>query len=153
MKPMKSFILLLTITLCTNLSFAQKIDYNLDNGYIADGYDVVAYFSNQALEGKVTYSARYNGAKYKFANSVNFEKFKSNPSKYAPQYGGWCAYAMGAKNKKVSIDAETFEIRAGKLYLFYNSWGNNTLESWLEENPTSLKKKADINWQKTKYTD
>jgi hypothetical protein len=60
---------------------------------------------------------------------------------------------MGAKNKKVSIDAETFEIRAGKLYLFYNSWGNNTLESWLEENPTSLKKKADINWQKTKYTD
>jgi hypothetical protein len=58
---------------------------------------------------------------------------------------------MGTKGKKVRIDAETFEIRDGKLYLFYNSWGNNKLESWLKENPTSLKKEAATNWKKIKH--
>ncbi|MFB1040863.1 MAG: hypothetical protein QMC35_10435, partial [Polaribacter sp.] len=72
-------------------------------------------------------------------------------AQYVPQYGGWCAYAMGTKGKKVRIDAETFEIRDGKLYLFYNSWGNNKLESWLKENPTSLKKEAATNWKKIKH--
>ena len=54
----------------------------------------------------------------------------------------WAAGAL------VNIDAETFEIRDGKLYLFYNSWGNNTLDRWLKENPALLKKEADANWEK-----
>jgi len=149
---MKSIVLTIVLTCSSILSFGQKINYNLDNGYIAEGYDVVAYFSDITIEGKVTYSTSYDGAKYKFINKENLAKFKSNPSEYAPQYGGWCAYAMGTKGKKVSIDGENFEIRDGKLYLFYNSWGNNTLESWLKENPTSLKKEADSNWKKIKHT-
>ena len=51
------------------------------------------------------------------------------------------------KSKKVSIDPETYEIRDGKLYLFYNSWGTNTLESWIEESPDNLRKKACNNWE------
>lgn len=148
---MKSFIVLATIGLCSLLSFGQKIDYNLDNGYIAEGYDVVAYFSNKAIKGKVSYSTVYDGANYKFINKENLDEFKSNPSKYSPQYGGWCAYAIAVKSKKATINPKTFEIRDGKLYLFYNSWGTNTLKSWLKGNPTSLIKKADVNWEKIKY--
>ena len=60
---------------------------------------------------------------------------------------GWCAYAMGAKGEKVSIDPETFKIINGKLYLFYNSYFNNTLKSWNKNEPT-LKAKADVNWKR-----
>ena len=149
---MKPIVLAILLTGTSFLSFGQKINYNLVNGYIAQGYDVVAYFSDKTIEGKVTYSTSYDGAKYKFINKENLAKFNSNPSQYTPQYGGWCASAMGSKGKKVSSDAETFEIRDGKLYLFYNSWGINTLESWLKENPTSLKKEADTNWKNIKHT-
>lgn len=53
---------------------------------------------------------------------------------------------MGAKAKKVNIDPKTFEIRNKKLYLFYNSWGSNTLTKWLNQNPEKLQKQADKNW-------
>lgn len=148
---MKPNILTATLAIIWTFSFGQKIDYNLENGFMAQGYDVVSYFSNKALEGKSTYSTSYDGVKYKFYNKENLDKFKSNPSKYVPQYGGWCAYAMGNKGEKVNIDPETFEIREGKLFLFYNSWGNNTLKSWLKEKPVTLRKQADTNWNKIKY--
>ncbi|MFM1874403.1 MAG: hypothetical protein RL266_140 [Bacteroidota bacterium] len=148
---MKSNILLVTLALLPILSFGQKINYNLENGFIADGYDVVAYYSNKAIKGKAEYTTSRDGAKYKFSSKENLNKFESNPSKYIPQYGGWCAYAMATTGQKVSIDPETFEIRDGKLYLFYNSWGNNTLKSWLKENPLLLIQKANTNWRKIKF--
>lgn len=126
--------------------FAQKTNYNLKKGYVAEGYDVVAYFSNKAIEGNKKYTAEFDGVKFKFSSKENLETFKKNPKKYAPAYGGYCAYAIGAKAKKVSIDPKTFEIRDGKLYLFYNSWGTNTLKMWQEEGAEVLKKKADKNW-------
>ncbi|WP_313791537.1 YHS domain-containing (seleno)protein [Lacinutrix neustonica] len=73
--------------------------------------------------------------------------FNKNPKHYLPQYGGYCAYAIAEKAKKVSIDAETFEIRDGKLYLFYNSWGTNTLKLWKKEDVKGLQQKADQNWR------
>ena len=87
----------------------------------------------------------------KFLNLQNLNTFKANPSRFEPQYGGWCAYAMGTKGKKVSINPKTFEIRSGKLYLFYNSWGINTLKSWKEQNPEVLKNKAIMAWKKIKH--
>jgi len=102
------------------------------------------------VKGKQKYMFTYNNAKYRFLNEENLRKFKSNPIKYSPQYGGWCAYAMGTKGEKVSINPKTFEIRDGKLSLFYNSFFNNTLESWIEEGQERLRKKADVNWKRTK---
>lgn len=58
---------------------------------------------------------------------------------------GW-KYAVAGE--KVTVNLETYEIRDGRLYLFYNSWGNNTLESWKKESPEVLKPMADKNWQK-----
>ena len=63
------------------------------------------------------------GLKFKFSSQKKVLKFKGNRDKYLPQYGGFCAYAIAEKGKKVSVDPETFEMRDGKLYLFYNSWG------------------------------
>ena len=60
---------------------------------------------------------------------------------------------IGAKGKKVSINPETFEIRDGKLYLFYNAWGTNTLEMWLEEGVKGLQEKADKKWEDLKFMD
>ncbi|WP_232285858.1 YHS domain-containing (seleno)protein [Aquimarina agarilytica] len=116
-------------------------------GFVAEGYDVTEYFNGTAVEGNKMYSTTYEGAKFAFKTEANKAKFEAAPLKYLPQYGGYCAYALGVKGDLVSIDAETFEIRDGKLYLFYNSWGMNTLNKWLEENPEELKEQADDNWE------
>ena len=140
-------ILFLGIGLTVN---AQSIDYNIEGGYALDGYDVVAYFSNTAKEGSSKYVATHDNVKYKFSSQANLDKFKANPTNYLPQYGGYCAYAVGARNKKVTPDPETFEIRDGKLFVFYKSWRRNTFDLWKKEGPEKLKAKADKNWQKLK---
>ena len=147
---MKTNFLILIFSFISIYGFAQQIDYNTEDGYIAEGYDVVEYFNGKALKGKQKYKSIYNKAIYKFSTQENLNRFKSNPTKYIPQYGGWCAYAMGDKGEKVSINPKTFEIRNGKLYLFYNTFFNNTLDSWLEEGAERLRMKADKNWEKIK---
>ncbi len=144
---MKKLLILLAFTVATSLN-AQGGDYNTKGGYAAEGYDVVSYFNNKALKGNSKYATTYDNVKYKFATQANLDTFKADPQKYMPAYGGYCAYAVAVSAKKVSVDPETFEIRNGRLYLFYNSWGNNTLKSWLKEKPTELVKTADRNWEK-----
>ena len=129
---------------------AQSVDYNLKNGYVAEGYDVVAYFNNTAVEGKKEFSTTYDSVKYKFSSQTNLNLFLEQPEKYIPQYGGYCAYAIAVKSKKVGIDPKTFDIRDGKLYLFYNAWGTNTLKLWKKEDVKGLQKKADQNWETIK---
>lgn len=131
--------------------FSQTIDYNTKGGFIAEGYDVVAYFNNDAVEGLKRYSTTFDGVKFKFSSQKNLDTFLTQPESYIPQYGGYCAYAVAKNSKKVSVDVETFEIRDGKLYLFYNSWGNNTLKKWKKENVKGLQKKADLNWEAIKF--
>ncbi len=142
---MRLLPILLTFLSLTALS--QQTDYNEKKGYVAEGYDVTEYFNDKAIEGLDTFETTYDGAKFKFSSQANLDTFKESPEKYVPQYGGYCAYAIADKGKKVSIDPETFEIRDGKLYLFYNSWGVNTLEKWNEEGPEVLRKKADFEWK------
>jgi len=142
---MQKAITILFLTISTTF-FAQK--HNLEDGFIAKGYDVVAYFNNSANEGKREFSTTYNSVKFKFISKKNLALFKSNPEKFMPQYGGFCAYALGKRGKLIDIDPESFEIRDGKLYLFYNSWFNDTFEKWKEGNPNKLRKKADENWTK-----
>ncbi|MFD2916648.1 YHS domain-containing (seleno)protein [Psychroserpens luteus] len=128
-------------------TFAQTVDYNTKKDYIAKGYDVVAYFDNQAIEGKKEFTGTYDSIKFKFSSEKNLKTFNASPEKFIPQYGGYCAYAIAEKSKKVDIDPKTFEIRDGKLYLFYNSWGNNTLNTWKKNNVKGLQSKADKNWE------
>ncbi|MEP7257613.1 MAG: YHS domain-containing (seleno)protein [Flavitalea sp.] len=113
-----------------------------------EGYDPVAYFEEgKAVKGKPEFSVVYEGIKYQFSGSGHLDLFKKQPARYEPQYGGWCAYAMGSDGSKVDVDPETFKIADGKLFLFYNKFFTNTLKSW-NKNEVALKKKADANWPK-----
>ncbi|MDC1161952.1 YHS domain-containing (seleno)protein [Tenacibaculum sp.] len=125
--------------------FSQK-SYNIKKGFVANGYDVVSYFSGKETKGIKKHVTTFDGVQFKFSSEKNLLIFKKSPNKYIPQYGGYCAYAVGLKGEKVSINPKTFEIRDNKLYLFYNSWGTNTLDLWLKENPEKLRKQADKNW-------
>ncbi|WP_258102837.1 YHS domain-containing (seleno)protein [Marinoscillum sp. MHG1-6] len=127
----------------------QGSDLNLNrSGLAIDGYDPVSYFQGKPKEGSSEVKAAYRGATYYFSSEANKKLFLANPENYLPQYGGWCAYAMGlTEPEKVKIDPETYKILDGKLYLFYNFWGSNTLKSW-NENEAELKRNADANWKK-----
>ena len=146
---MKNLIILFTITI-SSLS-AQTLDFNLKKGFAANGYDVVAYFNNEANEGDKRFTTSLDGIKYKFSSEENLKTFKNSPKKYLPQYGGYCAYAIAVKSDKVSINPKTFQIKDGKLYLFYNAWGTNTLDLWRKENESVLKEKANKNWENIKF--
>ncbi|MCK8520893.1 hypothetical protein M0D21_04915 [Aquimarina sp. D1M17] len=146
---MKKIITALLLVVVTTIS-AQNIDYNTSKSFVAEGYDVTEYFNNKAVKGNSKFVTTHDNVKYKFANQENLEKFKKDPNKYIPQYGGYCAYAVAVNSEKVDINPKTFEIRDGKLYLFYNSWGINTLDKWIEEDAEKLQIKADQNWQNIK---
>ena len=121
--------------------------FNLEKGLAIQGYDPVAYFiQNKPIKGKSSLEYNHEGVTYRFSSQANLDLFKQDPQKYEPQYGGWCAYAMGASNEKVEIDPETFKIVNGKLYLFYHSWINKTLLKW-NEDETTLRTNADKNWK------
>ena len=127
----------------------RKKHFNLEDGIAIQGYDPVAYFTaNKAIKGKKEFALYHQGATYYFSSAANKDLFKANPSKYEPQYGGWCAYAMGAKGEKVNVDPETFKIMNGKLYLFYNKFFNNTLKDW-NKDEKNLCMKADASWATT----
>ena len=151
---MRAFFLFAGISLLTISASAQdatglrKKHFNLDNGIAISGYDPVSYFTqHKAVKGNKDMAVYHQGVTYYFSSTANKEAFKATPSKFEPEYGGWCAYAMGEKGEKVSIDPETFKIVNGKLCLFYNRFFNNTLKDW-NKNEASLKTKADANWMK-----
>lgn len=149
---------ILTTTCCMLLSFfvlkaqdattIRKKHFNLENNVAIQGYDPVAYFNQgKAVKGHKELALVVEGATYYFSSPANKELFRKSPASYEPQYGGWCAYAMGAKGEKVSVDPGTFKIINNKLYLFYNQFFNNTLKSW-NKDEANLKSQADRNWQK-----
>lgn len=145
-------ILYLLSNLIVSLSFSQDAlrakHFNLTGDVAVQGYDPVGYFVvGKAVKGNKDIAISYGAVRYYFATMDNRETFRKNPSAYEPQYGGWCAYAMGADGSKVEIDPNTFKIINGKLYLFYNKFFNNTLKSW-NKNETVLKHHADANWEK-----
>jgi YHS domain-containing protein len=149
MKPILLFFLLLFAAYPSypqSDGIRQK-NFNVKKNLALDGYDPVSYFDHRPEEGKEEIAFVYKGITYLFVSAGNLNKFKAMPSKYEPAYGGWCAYAMGDSGEKVKVDPETYKIIDNKLYLFYNFWGNNTLESW-NKNEKVLQMKGDQNWKK-----
>lgn len=142
---MKNTLILCIAILSYALTFGQE-HVNLKKGFAAEGYDVVSYFQDNPQKGNKKFAHSHEGVKYKFSSSENLEIFKKSPAKYMPQYGGFCAYAVAVKGEKIGVDPETYLIEDGKLYLFYNSWGVNTLDKWNNEGAEKLQKEADMKW-------
>jgi YHS domain-containing protein len=108
------------------------------------GYDTVAYFTQEkAVEGNKKYQYQWKGAKWLFSSQKNLDLFAVSPDKYAPQYGGWCAYAV-SQNTTASIEPDLFTIVDDKLYLNYNRKIN---KKWLN-NQAQYIVDADKNWPK-----
>jgi YHS domain-containing protein len=106
------------------------------------GYDPVAYFTEKKpVPGKPEFIARHEGATYRFANAANRDAFAAAPEKYAPQYGGYCAFGM-ASGYKAPIEPDAWTVVDGKLYLNYNQ---SVRSRWSSDIPGFVAK-ADANW-------
>lgn len=111
-------------------------------GSAIDGYDPVAYFKdNKPVEGESKYTHQWNGAKWYFKNEENKADFIADPEKYAPQYGGYCAWAV-IQGAAVKTDPEAWHIEDGKLYLNYNA---DVKARWSVDIPGNIEK-ADVKW-------
>ena len=107
------------------------------NDTAIDGYDTVAYFTqNKPVEGNKTHQVKWRDANWYFVSEANKNLFLENPEKYAPQYGGWCAYAMADEGSTVGIDPDAFYIHDNKLYLNYNK---SVQKKWQTELLTMIK--------------
>lgn len=111
-------------------------------GLAVHGYDVVAYHAQgQAVPGMAKFAAIHKEATYRFANKSNLDAFKANPAKYAPAYGGYCAYGVSV-GAKFDGDPNFWKIVDGKLYLNLDS---GIQQAWLKDVPGAIKK-AEANW-------
>jgi YHS domain-containing protein len=145
--PLYSVLFVIVVTASSSGQSVRSSQYNLEEGVALQGYDPVGYFvAKKAVKGKKELAYMLDGVTYYFSNTSNRDAFVKDPARYEPQYGGWCAYAMGQTGEKVEIDPETFKVTNGKLFLFYNNLFNNTLPKW-NDNETMLRTKADTNWR------
>ncbi len=113
---------LFAIALSPSAASAQQVaQVNTDSAGVAIlGYDPVAYFTDaKAVAGEPEFTARHDGATWRFASAEHRDAFVADPVRYAPQYGGYCAYGV-AGNYKVKIDPEAWRVEDGKLYLNYD---------------------------------
>jgi hypothetical protein len=115
---------------------------NARGGLAIGGYDPVAYFAQgRARRGANMHYLDWNDARWLFVTAANRDAFAADPERYAPRYGGWCAYGM-AQGYKAPIDPDAWSIVEGRLYL--NS-SNSVRRTWLGDVPGFLAK-ADAHW-------
>jgi len=116
------------------------------DGRALGGYDAVAYFAvDRAVEGDPRYEFVWNGAKWIFSSPENLEKFKADPEVYAPQFGGYCSYAV-SKGYTANGDPNAWKIVGGKLYLNYSP---EVKQLWEKEQAERIEK-GNQNWEQFK---
>lgn len=125
------------------LAAAEQSEIYSASGKVAvKGADVVAYFKQgRAVIGKPVYATNWHGATWRFSSAANLAAFKANPEKFAPQYGGYCAYAV-SQGYTAKIEPEAWSIVDGKLYLNYS----RGVRSLWEKNKRERIQKANANW-------
>jgi YHS domain-containing protein len=122
-------------------------NFALDSKRVAiQGYDPISYWKGTPKKGESKYSFTHLGAVYYFSSAENMQEFSKSPSKFEPEFGGWCAYAIGESGEKVEVNPKRFKIKDNKLYLFYDGIFGDTLKPW-NANEVALKEKAEINWK------
>ena len=134
--------LLLLALVFPAIAFAQKAPINTESGAAIRGYDPVAYHRElQPIKGSEQFTANWQGATWRFASAQNRDLFKANPERYAPQYGGYCAYGV-AGGYAVGIDPAAWSVVNGKLYLNYSP---GVQADWKKDVPGYIRR-ADANW-------
>jgi hypothetical protein len=124
--------------------FAQKSPVFNTDGTAINGYDVVAFFTDsKPVKGNEQFTYKWQDVNWKFASKDHLDTFKAMPEKYAPQYGGYCAYGTAdGDGHKAPTDIDTWTIAGDKLYFNYNK---NVKNMWMKDQ-IQLIEKADMNW-------
>lgn len=141
------FMLIATVTVAVRSASAavDPINKNIF-GTALKGYDAVAYFKEgRPVKGLDEFRQDWMGAKWYFASAANRDEFARNPEKYAPQFGGYCAWAV-AHGYTASIDPEAWRIVDGKLYLNYSK---DVQKKWEADVPGFIRQ-GNENWPKLK---
>jgi len=142
----KIFSLAIIVVAIHSHVHAQKAEVYSPGGKAIKGYDPVAFFTDsKPVMGADSLSYSWKGANWLFANRQNLQLFKANPEKYAPQYGGYCAYGASQGHKAPS-EVDTWTILNGKLYFNYNQ---KVKEIWTKDEPGNIQK-ADKQWPEIK---
>lgn len=132
-------------SLCLLFACSQKSVSSVNvskDGLAIKGYDPVAYFiDKKPMEGKPDFSYVWQGARWRFASAENRDLFRADPERYAPRYGGYCAYAV-SQGKTADIDPQAWTVLEGRLYLNLNS---DVQRLW-ERDREDFIRKADENW-------
>ncbi|MGE5801103.1 MAG: YHS domain-containing (seleno)protein [Gemmatimonadota bacterium] len=118
---------------------------NVDRGGSAvKGYDVVAYVTDgKPVEGNATFETTWNGATWRFASAAHRDLFRKDPEKFAPQFGGYCSWAV-SRGYTADVDPQAWKIVDGRLYLNYSK---SVQEKWSQDIPGNIAK-ARANWPK-----
>ncbi len=123
---------------------ASEINSSFLGNVAVEGIDPVAYFTEKkAVKGASGFTHSWKGAAWRFKNKANLDAFAANPEKYAPQFGGYCAWGV-SQGYAVKIDPEAWTIHKGKLYLNYSK---GVRSDWLQDIPGNISK-AEKNWPK-----
>jgi YHS domain-containing protein len=146
-RSMKSIITLAVVILAVMArGHAQKAEVYSPAGKAIKGYDPVAFFTDsKPVMGVDSLSYPWNGATWLFSNRQNLQRFKADPEKYAPQYGGYCAYGT-SQGHKAPTEIDTWTILNDKLYFNYNQ---KVKQVWVKDEPGYIQK-ADMQWPKIK---
>lgn len=135
-------LLLLIVLSTSQFAVAGSAVYLNDAGVALSTYDAVSYFTaSEPLKGSEKFTAKYDNATYWFADEKNRDAFVSNPAKYAPQYGGYCAYAA-SQGGKASADPTQWTVLDGKLYVNFDA----RIQKQWTANIQSFIKQADTKW-------
>ncbi|MYG52779.1 MAG: YHS domain-containing protein [Rhodospirillaceae bacterium] len=121
---------------------AAKPEIFAPGGKAIRGYDPVAYFTEgKPVAGKAEFTHKWKGATWYFSSAANRDRFRSDPERWAPQYGGYCAYGV-AQGYAVKIEVDQWSVVDGKLYLNYD---RSVQRTWKRDIPGYIRK-ADGNW-------
>ncbi|TGL63462.1 YHS domain-containing (seleno)protein [Leptospira sarikeiensis] len=141
----KLYFLTFFVLLLFDCAGRQIVDpiFKNDGKTAIRGYDPVSYFTeSKPKEGNSKFSYHWQGADWQFSSEKNLEKFKKSPETYAPQYGGYCAYAM-RDGEAYETDPKAWKVVSGKLYLNYNEKVHGF---WERDVPGNINK-ADNQWK------
>jgi YHS domain-containing protein len=135
-------LILMCLLAFTPAAVAQKAEVFSDGAGAIRGYDPVAYFTDgKPVKGKTQFTHQWKGATWRFASAANRDRFAAAPEKYAPQYGGYCAFGV-ASGYAVKTEPDAWSVVEGRLYLNYD---RNVQASWVKDTPGYIRK-ADANW-------
>ena len=130
-------------TEATQPTDAMNATLFVEDGVAIAGADPVAYFTEEAyVPGSAEFTHEWQGTTWQFSSAENRDLFAANPEEYAPEYGGYCAWAVAAKNQLVPIDPEAWSVVDGQLYLNANQ---KVKSNWLKDVPGFIAQ-ANENW-------